>query len=87
MPLGAHELLQNQSCLYIQIIIKGKSLFADWAKKADWKMGGARESGAEPIAPRPAFTPVYAFLARRQMKIMTLHPFLSTHDASVRFYA
>ena len=47
-------------------------------------MGGAKELAEEvPKPPRPAYTPVYAFLARKQLKIKTLHPYLSSSDILV----
>lgn len=59
------------------------SAAADWAKRASWKMGGAKEEKSEIQFPRPPFTPVYAFLARKQLHLKQLHPELSSTDTLV----
>lgn len=49
-------------------------------------MGGAKEVTDDPKPPRPAYTPIYAFLARKQLKLKKLHPYLSNADTLVLPY-
>lgn len=82
--------IENSQCVYLcqwrsdisyaDLMIY--TLHSDWAKKANWKNGGGNQGKAVSF-PKAPFTPLYAFLAAKQLRIQKENPALSAKEVLV----